>query len=736
MTLRLHRALPALARLTLFAAALLVLDSATMAAPVKTEHVEAELVAAKSALVPGERVTVALRLAMQKGWHTYWRNPGDSGLPTTLEWTLPAGLQAGPIEWPAPHALPIGPLVNYGFEGEILLPVEITVQPTHKPGETAVLRARADWLVCKEVCIPEGADLELALPIDSTAKADPRWGVPILAARAAVPGPLAGWKASAQGKGATIALTLVPPAGAADPGTLYFFSHAESRIEPSPPQPLSHDGDAYVLTLPVSFNLNGEFGRLAGVLTAAKGFSPDVRAATIDLPVAGTVHAGARPAFGPAPANAIASSAAGNLGSPQSNNLAALPASVELTLALAVAFAFAGGLALNLMPCVFPVLSLKVLGFATHHDSKAALHKEAFAFAAGVVLTFVVLGLMLAALRTAGEQLGWGFQLQSPAVVTLLAALFFVLALNLSGVFEFGQIVPSGIAGFTAKNRTVDAFASGVLAVVIASPCTAPFMGAALGYALAGSTLVTFVVFVALGVGMATPYVLLALLPGWRRRLPRSGPWLSRFKQVLAFPMYATVIWLAWVLGAQRDNDAVVRLLLALLCLGFALWTWRILRTGGARPWGIAGVAALAGAVALAWPLLRSDADATASAARDQRLAKADPDWQAYTPARVADLTASGRPVFVDFTAAWCVTCQVNKRLVLNTADVRSAFAGKNVALVRADWTRRDPDITRALAALGRSGVPVYVLYRPGKGPILLPEVLQQQTVLEALASL
>ena len=407
-----------------------------------------------------------------------------------------------------------------------------------------------------------------------------------------------------------------------------------------------------------------------------------------------------------------------------------------MSLALAIAFAFVGGIALNLMPCVFPVLSLKVLGFATHHDARATLRKEAFAFAAGVIVTFVVLGLALAALRSAGEQLGWGFQLQSPAVVTALAALFFVIALNLSGVFEFGQIAPSGIAEFSAKNRTLDALASGVLAVLIASPCTAPFMGAALGYAISGPTLVTLFVFAALGTGMAVPYVTLALLPGWRRLLPRSGPWLLRFRQVLAFPMYATVIWLAWVLGAQRDNDAVVRLLLALLCLGFALWTWRIVRTGGARPWGIAGIAALAGSTSLAWPLFSADADGAPPAASSRRVAAGDADWQPYTPARVADLAASGRPVFVDFTAAWCVTCQVNKRLVLNTQDVRAAFARKNVALVRADWTRRDPDITRALSALGRTGVPVYVLYPPGRKPVLLPEVLQQQTVLEALSSL
>ena len=697
-----------------------MLVSAVVAAPVKTGHVEAELVAAQTALVPGEPLTVALRLSMQKGWHTYWQNPGDSGLPTTLEWKLPAGVKAGPIQWPAPHALPAGPLVNYGYDGEVLHLVTLTPEPTLAPGTTTVLRARADWLVCKEVCIPEGADLELAMPVDKTATPDPRWGTPIAAARSALPRPLEGWIASAEGKGATIEMKLVPPPGAKDPGALQFFSFAEARIEPSAPQTLKRDGEAYALTLPVSYNLTGNFGRLSGVLNAANGLSPTVRVATIDIPLSGAVRAGSKPALDAAPAL----------------NLSPPPAGNELSLALAIAFALIGGIALNLMPCVFPILSLKVLGFATHHDAKATLRKEAFAFAAGVVMTFVALGLVLAALRTAGEQLGWGFQLQSPAVVTALAALFFVLALNLSGVFEFGQLVPSGIANFTAKNRVVDAFASGVLAVLIASPCTAPFMGAALGYAIAGSTMVTVTVFVALGVGMAAPYVTLALLPGWRRRIPRPGPWLLRFKQVLAFPLYATVIWLAWVLGAQRDNDAVVRLLLALLCLGFALWTWRIVRTGGARPWGIAGIAALAGSLALAWPLLSAEAGAIPTAATARRGAAGDPAWQPYTPARVADLAASGRPVFVDFTAAWCVTCQVNKRLVLNTRDVRAAFARKNVALVRADWTRRDPDITRALSALGRTGVPVYVLYRPGRGPILLPEVLQQQTVLDALSSL
>jgi thiol:disulfide interchange protein DsbD len=262
-------------------------------------------------------------------------------------------------------------------------------------------------------------------------------------------------------------------------------------------------------------------------------------------------------------------------------------------------------------------------------------------------------------------------------------------------------------------------------------------MGAALGFALAGSAWVTLIVFGALGIGMALPYVLLAWFPGWRRRLPRSGPWLERFKQLLAFPLYATVIWLVWVLGAQTDNDGVVRLLLALLGIGFALWAWRIVRQGGSRFWGAAIAASVLSAMVVAWPLLTAGADVRAQSAPDARVAAtADGEWLAFAPSRVTELTAGGQAVFVDFTAAWCVTCQVNKRLVLNDEAVRAAFARKKVALVRADWTRRDPVITQVLTSLGRSGVPVYVLYRPGREPLLLPEVLQRQTVLDALAPL
>src|SRR6266496_48627 len=502
MFLRMRRVLIVRAVL---AATALALTASIAAAPARTQHVEAELVAARTALVPGEPLTVALRLAIDKGWHTYWRNPGDSGLPTTLAWKLPPGVLAGPIEWPTPKALPAGPLVNYGYEGEVLHLVELTTDRTVAPGGSATLNARADWLVCKETCIPEGADLVLTLPVAAGSSPDSHWGTAIAAAKRALPQSLARWKAGAEGKGKTVVLKLEPPSGAADPGEVRFFSYAADRIEPSAPQTLSRDGNAYALTLPVANTLRGNFDRAAGVITAANGFGDDTRAATIDVALAGSVAAGSKPA--PAPAPVL--------------NLAPAPPGGEpLTLALAIVSALLGGMILNLMPCVFPVLSLKVLGFATHHDTKPTLRHEAVAFGAGVIATFVALGLLLTALRAAGEQLGWGFQLQSPWVVTALAMLFFVLALNLSGVFEFGQLAPSAVTNWSSKNRTIDAFGSGVLAVVIASPCTAPFMGAALGFAMAGSTSVLLVVFIALGVGMALPYALLAWFPGWRRRQP------------------------------------------------------------------------------------------------------------------------------------------------------------------------------------------------------------------------
>ncbi|MGH8801113.1 MAG: protein-disulfide reductase DsbD family protein, partial [Casimicrobiaceae bacterium] len=704
-----------------FAAALAVAFApVAWAAPVKTAHVAAELVAEDTALVPGTTAMLALRLDIAPGWHTYWRNPGESGLPTTLAWHLPRGYSAGSIEWPAPRRLPVGRLVNYGYEGEVFHLVPLAVPAMAGIGSTAVLAARADWLVCKETCIPEGADLTLALPVAREATKDPRWARPIRDARAELPHPLpAGWIATAAASGPTITLHLQPVAGASDPGALGFFASDPGRIEPSSPQVETREQDgSYVIRLPVSHELEGAFTRLAGVLTAERGW-PAGRGATKAIVLDIAVTGNATPGPNPLRTSSGVSFATGDR-APSSGGIPASASRADgdgqlsdLSLPLALAFGFVGGLLLNFMPCVFPVLSLKALALAAvAAGNRSDARREGVAFALGVVITFVAFGAAITGLRAAGEELGWGFQLQSPAFVASLAILFFVLALNLSGVFEFASLVPGRAVAWSSSNRNLNAFGSGVLVVAIASPCTAPFMGAALGYALAGSASVMLAVFAVLGIGMALPYAVLAWFPQWRRVLPRPGAWLVRLKQFFAFPLYATVAWLVWVLGAQIGNDAVIRIGIVLVLVAFALWAWRGSRVGAHRAWSAVAVAgAIAGSI-VAWPLF-ADGQAPPAVSPARAIAANGPHaWQNWSTERVVSLVDQGRPVFVDFTAAWCITCQLNERLVLDDARVRDAFARSGVALLRADWTRRDPAITEALARLGRSGVPAYVLYR------------------------
>lgn len=579
------------------------------AATVRTPQAEAELVAEREALVPGEPITVALRLKAIPGWHTYWRNPGDSGEPTRIEWQLPPGFKAGEIEWPVPVRIPVGPLMNFGYKGEVLLLTRLVAPADVPPGKPVTLRAKANWLVCEVQCIQEEADLSLTLPVSRSAGMDPRWGKPIAAARAEVPVTApADWTFAARGDEGGASLAITPPKGT-ELREVFFLPFEEGKVEPAAPQALSREGDGYRLALRAAGQPVGSFDQLSGVLL-------------LDPPLVINVPIMARFA--------------------------------DLGLALALALAFAGGLLLNLMPCVLPVLSIKVLSFA---DARL---KNALLYSFGVLASFWILAAVLIGLRSLGAQLGWGFQLQSPIAVALLAAFFLVLALNLSGLIEFRMAFAGGASGH---------FLSGVLAVVVASPCTAPFMGAALGYAVFESGWRAFAVFTALGLGMALPYAALAAAPGWRRFLPRPGPWMPRLKQWLAVPLYATVIWLAWVFAQQvgapgKDHDAM---------------------------------------------------------------------WQPYSSEKVAALSAAGTPVFVDFTAAWCVTCQVNERVVLSRDDVLAAFRSRGVVLVRADWTRRDPEIAQALSALGRSGVPAYVYYKPGRAPLVLPELLTRERVLAAL---
>jgi thiol:disulfide interchange protein len=405
----------------------------------------------------------------------------------------------------------------------------------------------------------------------------------------------------------------------------------------------------------------------------------------------------------------------------------------SLTLGAAVLGALLGGLILNLMPCVFPVLAIKVTAFAKHADDRRGLRANGLAYTAGVVLSFTALGALLLALRATGEQLGWGFQLQSPAVVATLAVLFTLIGLNLAGLFEFGNVLPSRVASLQAKNPTADAFLTGVLATAIASPCTAPFMGASLGLAIGLPAAQALAVFATLGLGMALPYLLASWVPAVARALPRPGAWMNTFRRGMAFPMFATVVWLLWVLGQQSGIDGAAALLMLLVVLALLVWAL------GLRGRGRSVIAALslAGLAWLGWTI-GPNVTRLQEATSGQAVATAvnGVSWQPWSPQAQAELVAQGRPVFVDFTAAWCVTCQYNKRTTLADTAVLGDMAGKNVALLRADWTRRDPAVTAALAGLGRNGVPVYAIYKNGQATQVLSEVLSVEEVRAALARL
>jgi thiol:disulfide interchange protein DsbD len=383
---------------------------------------------------------------------------------------------------------------------------------------------------------------------------------------------------------------------------------------------------------------------------------------------------------------------------------------------------------LNLMPCVFPVLAIKIMSFTRHANDRRGHRVSGLAYSAGVVISFLALGALMLGLRSAGEQLGWGFQLQSPAMVATLAMLFTVMGLNLAGLFEFGQFLPSRVLLLEAKNPAINAFLSGVLAVAIASPCTAPFMGASLGLALGLPALQALLIFTTIGVGMALPYLAASLIPAVAKLLPRPGAWMDTFRRAMAFPMFATVVWLVWVLGQQSGIDGAGALLALLVALSGVLWSFTL--KGRSRfvvaTISIAVCALLVGAIGRN---IVKPVEVTAAASSTDR-------WQAWAPGRVEQVLASGTPVFVDFTAAWCVTCQYNKKTTLVNQDVLADLQAKKVTLLRADWTRRDPAITAALAQLGRNGVPVYVVYKAGSAPVVLSEILSVQELRTALQAL
>ena len=707
---------------------------------VATDQVRAELLAhAPDGVTPGKPVWVGLQLVHKPEWHTYWKNSGDSGLPTLLEWQLPTGVTAGEIAWPAPHKILIGNLANYGYEGTVLLPVPLTIGPDFKPSllsSDLEVKLKASWLVCRKECIPEEGEFVLKIPVKSTTALD---GAAFDASFAAQPKALIG-QSTAEVDGKRLKLTVAGLPTALQGKTLDFFPETPEVIETAAAWTQAWSGNTWTAQVPLAEQRSNSPTTLPMVLGVGDGTGnsywrteAQVSGAWPQLAAAAGVSPALQAALqANAGTNAAAGAAAGVAPSASTP-----PRPLSFTMALLGALL--GGLILNLMPCVFPVLAIKLVGFAATASStnaKAALRAQGVAYTVGVIGSFLALGGVLLALRAGGEQLGWGFQLQSPAMVAGLAVLFMLIALNLLGVFEVGMLLPSRACTAQAKHPMANAALSGVLAVAIASPCTAPFMGASLGLAVGLPAVQALLVFAAIGVGMALPYLAASLVPAVAGWLPRPGAWMVVFRRFMAFPMLATVAWLVWVLGQQSGIDGAGALLATLLVIAMTAWAFSL--QGRARAvLASLSTAALVAVLLEFGPLVVTPADAALSnTAASSNSSANTTGWQPWQPGRVEQLQATGQTVFVDFTAAWCVTCQYNKKTTLANPQVRADLAAKNIALLHADWTRRDPAISAALSSLGRSGVPLYVFYKAGRPPVILSEVLSVDDVRAAIAQL
>ena len=674
---------------------------------------KAELVSEFEHIQPGTPFTLALKLSMDEGWHSYWQNPGDSGEPTEIEWELPSTFNLSPLQWPYPHRIDVGPLRSYGYSDEVFLLTDITPPTDLEPGTDLHIDAMAYWLICEEICLPAEEAISITLPVSSTVPLGSPDAIAIEQARTLLPQHLPGWTIEATSNSGSYVLQVTPPSGLeVDPEGAYFFSSAYEVIDHPAAQPITTEGNTYLVALQQSEYATAISERLVGTLVVRDGLSWDpnnpVPALAIDAPVI-------QAQFATPPANETA-----------------------LSLVWMLALAFAGGLLLNLMPCVFPVLSIKILGFAQQGDQHPSqVRRQGYTFGMGVLCSFWLLAILLLALRAAGNQIGWGFQLQSPLFVAGMALLFFSIGLNLLGVFEVGA---NGFQLGTGQakehgNHLKQSFFDGVLATLVATPCTAPFMGAALGAAVLLPTIQALLIFTALGLGMAAPYVLLSMTPPLVRKLPKPGPWMEVLKHVLAFPMLATTLWLTWVFGRQTGVDGVALLLLGLLLLGLALWIigrWPSIQITTRLRWITRSIATTTLLLALGAVYM----GATYEYDEQDNVTTAS-NWLPFSTEQVAQLRSEGQPVFIDFTAAWCLTCQVNKKTTLNNQAVQDAFTQKGVTLFQADWTNQDEEITRALEEHGRNGVPLYVLYTGSNdSPILLPEILTENIVLDALSDL
>ncbi|WP_395651086.1 protein-disulfide reductase DsbD family protein [Brevundimonas sp.] len=687
----------------------------TQIGPQSTERIEAELVPMSAWAAPGSTAIVAVRQKIQPGWHTYWRNPGDSGGPTTLSWSLPQDVRAGDIVWPLPQRQRLQGLTNYGYEGEVFLPVPVEIPASARPGSMVRLTVEAGFFVCSdEMCVPDTLTLTLDLPIrEGAAPLAGAWGRRVQSIVETAPRP-GGITARATLDGQTLRLTATGgPLPGADLTQAAFFPYDPDVIDHAAAQFGQRGPQGVTLSLAVK---PGMFG--TGL---AKG--PVIGVLATD---AGAWEITAEPG----PPLPGASGTGGLTAIPDAFGQTTGPGTTTWTAVLhAALLAFLGGLVLNLMPCVFPVLAMKAASLTRAAHDPAEARRDGVLFTAGVLATFLALASVLLALRAGGQAIGWGFQLQSPAVVAGLALLMLAVALNLSGTFEIGAgLQRLGGSRLSRLSGGAGAFFTGMLAVVVAAPCTAPFMAFALGAALLMPAPAALAVFLMLGLGLALPYLAISLSPGLLRRLPRPGPWMVRLQRLLALPMFATTLWLVWVFARQTDGAANAWLAAACVVGTIAAVAIGPLaeKIAPRQRWApIVGGLGMAVALMLAVLAVRS-----APAPDAERPIPAD----AWSPARVDAALAQGRPVLVNFTADWCVSCKINERTALSTASTRRALERSNAVYLVADWTRRDDVIAAELARHGRSGVPLYLVYHPNAPrPRILPQLLTAGVVAEAL---
>ena len=686
--------------------------------PVTTENAELELISEQSSVAPGDSFWIGIRMDIRDGWYVYYRNPGDSGLPMTVNWTHDGDYNISDIHWPYPKWKDVsGGLTSYAYEDSILYMMEAVAPEDLEPGDDITISVETDYLICEDVCIPEYADLEMKIPVSENSTFNEEWGPYFSQTRQRLPATLDYWTATATAEGDSATLKLSTEAfDLPEYSNIIYYANEEGEIENGADQPLKIVDQTITIKLQKSTYKDGAIDSLSGIVYSEQGWDESGRIKAM------TVNVSTNP-----------------------DNLANSSDGFSLFTAEFLAilgFAFLGGLILNAMPCVFPILSIKVMNFVQlsgDNSGKAKLH--GWMFGAGVLSSFLILAGLLLLLRAGGQELGWGFQLQTPAFIAFMTFLMFGLGLSLLGVFEFGYSLMNAAGNTDTGDGLKGSFFSGVLATVLATPCTAPFMGSALGAAITMPSALALIVFTSLGAGMAAPYILLSSFPSLMKLLPKPGAWMETFKQFMAFPLFATAIWLAWVYGQQTGINGLAALLTGLLLMSIGIWIlnrWKSTQISGTTRLVSRGIVTLLVVGGFLFTTAASkDSESAQQSTNGAYTDSYGVEWESYSTEKVESYVADGKNVFIDFTADWCITCKANERIAFTSEEVRQTFRDKNFVMIKADWTTRNPEITRALESFGRNGVPLYVIYSKNLDePKILPELLTPGIVLDALDDL